>query len=112
MSSEAVLVTGGCGLVGSATVKRLVDEGRQVVATDLDTPATRKAAASIPAGVEMRYTNLTETDAVAELVDTVAPAAIIHLAAIIPPLIYSRRELARRVNVGGLPRCWPLLNDS
>ena len=87
--------------MGSATIKQLVDEGRQVVATDLDTPATRNAAASIPTGVEMRYTNLTDTDAVAELLDTVAPAAIIHLAAIIPPLIYTRRELARRVNVGG-----------
>ena len=40
-----VLVTGGFGLVGSATVRRLAADGRRVVATDLDTPANRKALA-------------------------------------------------------------------
>ena len=40
-----VLVTGGFGLVGSQTVRRLADSGHAVVATDLGTPAQRKAAA-------------------------------------------------------------------
>lgn len=47
----------------------------------------------------MRYADLTDPAAVTELVATVKPAAIIHLAAVIPPFIYLRRELAYRVNV-------------
>jgi nucleoside-diphosphate-sugar epimerase len=44
-----VLVTGGFGLVGSATVRRLTELGRHVVATDLDTPPTAKPPRSCPA---------------------------------------------------------------
>ena len=46
--SETVLVTGGFGLVGSATVRRLAALGRQVVATDLDTPANRNSMPGPP----------------------------------------------------------------
>jgi len=94
-----VLVTGAFGLVGSATVERLAEAGRRVVATDLDVPANRKAAAELPKSVEVRYADLTDPAAVDELVGAVRPAAIIQLAAVIPPLIYLRRELARKVNV-------------
>ena len=47
----------------------------------------------------MRWADLTSPSDVAALLEAVAPAAIIHLAAIIPPLCYARRELARAVNV-------------
>ena len=43
--SDAVLVTGAFGLVGTATVRHLARLGRRVVATDLDTRANRDAAA-------------------------------------------------------------------
>jgi nucleoside-diphosphate-sugar epimerase len=96
-----VLVTGAFGLVGSATVKRLAADGRKVVATDLDIPANRKAAAALPPGVEARYADLTDPAAVQNLVDSVRPESIVHLAAVIPPFIYMRKPLARRVNVDG-----------
>lgn len=97
--SSAVLVTGAFGLVGTATVKRLARLGRRVVATDLDTPANRTAAQALPAGVTVRWADLTDCHQVSELVSTATPAAIIHLAAIIPPLCYANPALARRVNV-------------
>ncbi|WP_024441110.1 NAD(P)-dependent oxidoreductase [Mycobacterium sp. UM_WGJ] len=96
---DTVLVTGAFGLVGSAVVRQLAADGRTVVATDLDIPANRKAATALPAAVQVRYADLTDSVAVAALVDAVRPAAIIHLAAVIPPFIYTRRDLARRVNV-------------
>jgi D-erythronate 2-dehydrogenase len=96
-----VLVTGAFGLVGSATVKRLAADGRQVVATDLDIPDNRKAATALPPGVEARYADLTDAAAVQNLVDTVKPEAIVHLAAVIPPFIYMRKALGRKVNVEG-----------
>jgi len=97
--SDAVLVTGAFGLVGSATVKRLAADGRNVVATDLDVPENRKAAAGLPAGVEVRWADLTDPAAVNTLIDAVKPAAIIHLAAIIAPFCYARAALARKVSV-------------
>jgi nucleoside-diphosphate-sugar epimerase len=94
-----VLVTGAFGLVGSATVRRLANDGRRVVATDLDVPANRKAAATLPDGVEVRWADLTDPAAVEALLQAVNPSAIVHLAAIIPPLCYARPALARAVNV-------------
>lgn len=97
--SDAVLVTGAFGLVGSATVDRLAADGRKVVATDLDIAENRKAAAVLPAGVEVRYADLTDPAAVDALIAAVEPAAIIHLAAIIAPFCYARAALARKVSV-------------
>ncbi|AKS32886.1 NAD-dependent epimerase/dehydratase family protein [Mycolicibacterium goodii] len=98
--SDTVLVTGAFGLVGSAVVTALAAQHRQVVATDVGTPANRRAATNLPPTVDVRWADLTDAAAVDTLVAAAAPAAIIHLAAIIPPFCYLRRDLARKVNVG------------
>ena len=91
--TEKVLVTGGFGLVGSQTVRRLAIDGHRVVATDLGTPAQRKAAASLPANAEARWADLTDQREVDLLIAEVAPTAIVHLAAVIPP-----RDLSTAAN--------------
>lgn len=96
---DSVLVTGAFGLVGSAVMRRLSADGRRVVATDLDTHANRRVAAGLAASVPVHYADLTHPAAVDALIRAVKPAVIIHLAAVIPPFCYSRRELARQVNV-------------
>ncbi len=97
--SDAVLVTGAFGLVGTATVRHLAAQGRRVVATDLNTPANRRAAASLPSGVTALWSDLTDPGRVAALLGDVEPATVIHLAAVIPPRCYAQPDLARRVNV-------------
>lgn len=97
--SDTVLVTGAFGLVGSATVRALAARGRQVVATDLGNDANRQKAQSLPRGVEARWADLTSPADVQKLIDEVAPAAVVHLAAVIPPPIYKMRAVARKVNV-------------
>ena len=97
--AQTVLVTGAFGLVGSETVRQLAVEGLRVVATDLNVPAYRKAAEVMPS-TEVRWADLTKPEAVTRLLQAVAPTAIIHLAAIIPPACYARPKLADRVNVG------------
>lgn len=95
-----ILVTGAFGLVGSTLVRTLADHGYDVVATDLDNPANRTVAAGIAMpNVRVQLADLTAADDVTALVASVAPAAIVHLAAIIPPTCYRRPELARTVNV-------------
>ena len=96
--AQRVLVTGAFGLVGSETVRQLMVEGPHVVATDLDVPANRKAAEDMPS-TEVCWADLTDPAAVSELLRTVKPEAVIHLAAVIPPACYDRPALARKVNV-------------
>lgn len=97
--SGVVIVTGGLGLVGSQTVRRLVADGRDVVVADLDTPANRKKARTLPPSARLRWTDLTDSADVDRLVAEAAPAAIVHLAAVIPPPIYRNPAVARKVNV-------------
>lgn len=97
--SEKVLVTGGFGLVGSQTVRRLAADGHRVVATDLGTAAQRKAAGALPAGAESRWADLTDPGQVDRLVAETSPTAIVHLAAVIPPVIYRQPAVGRHVNV-------------
>jgi nucleoside-diphosphate-sugar epimerase len=99
MMAEKVLVTGGFGLVGSQTVRKLVADGHRVIATDLGTDPQRKAAGLLPDGAEARWADLTDQREVDLLVAEVSPTVIIHLAAVIPPAIYRYPELGRRVNV-------------
>ncbi len=93
--ADTVLVTGGFGLVGSATVRQLAADGRRVVIADLETPANAKKAKALPQGVAVRWADLTDADQVQRLVSEVAPVAIIHLAAIIAPAIYRMPKVAR-----------------
>lgn len=97
--ADTVLVTGGFGLVGSETVKRLAAAGRSVVVADLDTPANRKKAKALPDGVTVRWADLTDAAQVGRLVSEVSPSVIVHLAAVIPPPLYRNPALARKVNV-------------
>jgi nucleoside-diphosphate-sugar epimerase len=95
---ERVLVTGACGLVGSATVARLCKDGIPVVATDLDTAANRRAAKRFGDAIT-QWCDLTQRSHVQRLLAAVRPAAIIHLAAVIPPFCYIQPATAYRVNV-------------
>jgi nucleoside-diphosphate-sugar epimerase len=101
VTADCVLVTGAFGLVGSAVVAELAGQGRRVVATDLDVPGNRKRAQAVAArpGVEVRWADLTSPADVETMLSAVAPTAIIHLAAIIPPFCYARPRLAQEVNV-------------
>lgn len=95
-----VLVTGAFGNVGRHTLRALLEDGRDVVATDLRRPETEKVAAEFRGRVEIRWSDLTDPGAAATLVSGTSPAAVLHLAAVIPPATYVNPDLARAVNVG------------
>jgi nucleoside-diphosphate-sugar epimerase len=97
--SNTVLVTGALGLVGTQTVTRLIELGHRVVATDLDTPKNRKAAAKLRGNVVFRPADLTDSGQVQRLLSDTAPDVVVHLAAVIAPAIYPIPHIGRRVNV-------------
>ena len=47
----------------------------------------------------MAWADLTKQAGARRLIEEVAPTVVIHLAAVIPPFCYAKRELARAVNV-------------
>lgn len=98
-----VLVTGAFGLVGGQTVKELLTGGVRVTATDLATPANRKAADALRGDTRLAvdWVDLTDPAAVAAMIAEVAPDTVIHLAAVIPPACYAAPRIARAVNVEG-----------
>ncbi|MGA8847988.1 MAG: NAD(P)-dependent oxidoreductase [Nocardioides sp.] len=113
-SPGPVLLTGACGLVGRATLARLLAVDRTVVATDVRTPATERVAAGWgePPGLRVGWCDLTDPVEVRELVTRARPSAVIHLAAIIPPLCYAQPVPARRVNVDATAHLVAAVSDA
>jgi len=95
-----VLVTGACGLLGTHVVRQLVAAGRSVVAVDLDSAATRAVVRTL-GDIRFIPADITSAEAIRTAVLEADPAAVIHLAAVIPPGAYRRPALAERVNVDG-----------
>lgn len=106
MTVNTVLITGAFGQVGRRSAQILLERGRTVIATDLRTEGTVAAERDLSAGdhpgtLITAFIDLTDADAVRDLVTSHRPEAIIHLAAILSPLSYRNPALARKVNVGG-----------
>ncbi|MEM6108659.1 NAD(P)-dependent oxidoreductase [Mycobacterium sp. 050272] len=106
MTVDTILVTGAFGQVGKRCAQILLERGRTVIATDLrndKTVAVQKelSASAKPEALITSYVDLTDAEAVRELIMTHQPGAIIHLAAVVAPVSYRNPALARKVNVGG-----------
>ena len=78
MSNRCAIVTGGAGFIGSHVVDALLGaEWRVVAVDDLSTGEARRVAE--PATLEV--VDITDRDALDEVLDAARPAAIFHLAA-------------------------------
>lgn len=97
---STVLVTGAFGNVGRHTVRALLDDGWHVVATDLRTPVAETSHTAFgDDALEVVWADLTDRDAVHQLVADCRPSAVVHLAAVIPPMAYRLPQVAAEVNV-------------
>lgn len=95
----SVLVTGGCGFVGSRLVARLVDAGEEVLVLD-DLSLGRPE--SLPAGVVPVTMDVRDTGALADLLARHRPRSVFHLAAIhFVPACNADPPAALSVNVVG-----------
>lgn len=98
------MLTGAFGNIGFPSAQALLARGFHLTAFDLPTPRARKLARRLEPTdrVRVEWGDLRKPDDVRRIVETAAPDAIIHLAAIIPPPAYFDAKLARAVNVDGL----------
>lgn len=94
-----VLLTGPFGKIGYRVIEALLAGGYAPVCFDLDNKANRKTAAEFGDKITVIWGDITNPQSVAAAVSNVD--AVIHNAAIIPPMSDINPSLAERVNVGG-----------
>lgn len=101
MTKKTVLLTGAAGAVGVETLRELVRRKDQytVRALEVRNKRTEKSLRSFRDDVEIIWGDL--TDRASFEAQVIGVDAVIHLAAIIPPLADQQPALAERVNVQG-----------
>lgn len=104
-----VLITGGAGRLGITICKAFLRDGFQVRVFDLDTPYNRKSVKELEEGTEVLWGDITQPDSVRDALDGVD--AVIHMAAVLPPVADDEPELAAKVNVGGTEIIVDLLKE-
>jgi UDP-glucose 4-epimerase len=78
MTSNAVVVTGGAGFIGSHLAESLLaDSLRVVVIDDLSSGKSER----VPAGADLETVDISDVGALDAVIDAVRPEAIFHLAA-------------------------------
>ncbi|MEZ5539967.1 MAG: NAD(P)-dependent oxidoreductase [Pseudomonadales bacterium] len=94
-----ILLTGPFGTIGTRVLNELLARKHRVTCFDLDNKTNRKIANSYGDRINMVWGDITHAASVQKAVNQ--QGAVIHLAAIIPPLSESNPALAEKVNVQG-----------
>jgi nucleoside-diphosphate-sugar epimerase len=101
---ERFLITGGQGFIGAWIAKQLLDEGASFVVFDRAPDAAVLAQVLDPdeiAGLDRRYGDIADSDAMLRLVGDSETTHIIHLAGLQVPACRANPVLGARVNVLG-----------
>jgi len=104
-----VLITGGAGRLGIAVCKTFLQNGLKVRVFDLDTPRNRKSIKQLDGKAEIAWGDITEPDSVRKALQ--GADAVVHMAAILPPVAYEKPQLADKVNVGGTKTIVDLIKE-
>jgi UDP-glucose 4-epimerase len=92
-----ILVTGGAGRLGYWTATQLTEDGHSVRAFDL--PHVNWSHMEALPGITIHRGDITDPESVEKASRGVE--AVVHLAAVLPPVSEVNRELTQRVNVQG-----------
>ncbi len=95
-----ILITGGYGNIGVMVVRESLKRGHRVTVFEVRNQATEKKARTYEKrGVTTRFGDIRNFDDVKTALG--GQDAVIHMAAILPPVSDRRPELCHQVNVGG-----------
>lgn len=95
--TKTVLLTGAFGNIGAHVLSHLLAARHRVMCLDLENDRTRKAARALGERVRVVWGDLCDPATVRRGLEGVD--AVIHMAAIIPPVSERNPQLATRVNV-------------
>lgn len=104
-----VLITGGAGRLGINICKVFLEDGLQVRVFDLDNPRNRKSVKELNGKAEISWGDITQPESVRQALNGVD--AVVHMAAILPPVAEEKPELTAKVNVGGTKILVDLLKE-
>jgi nucleoside-diphosphate-sugar epimerase len=100
MTQERFLVTGALGCIGAWTCAALAEEGVDVVGYDLGGDDRRLRLAGA-AGIPLERGDITDGQALARVLDERRITHVVHLAALLIPMIKRDPPYGTAVNVGG-----------
>ena len=95
----SVMVTGGTGFIGNRIVRKLLDQGEEVVCFDLAPP--RANLQPYLDRVHVYRGDITQVPQLLEAVNTYAVERIVHMAALLPPDTEDRPHFAMQINIQG-----------
>jgi len=95
--TQTILLTGAFGNIGGHVLKHLLDARRSVVCLDLATPKSQTQAAAYGDRIRTIWGDLRDPAIVERALEGID--AVIHMAAIIPPVSELNEKLATEVNV-------------
>lgn len=99
MKMKNILVTGASGTVGFEVLKQLLDKGNyNITVFDKKTTVSGKKLLPFNGDIKLIFGDITNPKDLEQITNI---DAVIHLAAIIPPLADEVPELAKKVNTGG-----------
>lgn len=100
---DRVLITGATGFLGAWTINHLLADGNEVIASDVSQDYRRlEAIRPLPEkGLSLEACDVTDAQALSDLVNRTQPTGIIHLAALQIPQCRQTPALGARVNILG-----------
>ncbi len=94
-----VLLTGAFGNLGVATINELLRQGHKVRCFDIPSKANKKKAVQFAGKIETIWGDIRDPALVKQAV--AEQEAVIHNAAVLPPVTERKKEMARAINVDG-----------
>ncbi len=109
-NKQKVLLTGAFGNIGRFAMQTLLRAGHHVVALDKDSKFARSHAKTLTGNVSVVWGDITDEQCLIDAL--VGVDAVIHLAAIIPPLTEERPELTQAINLDATKTFIQLMEQS
>ncbi len=109
------LVTGAQGCIGSWVVRRLVEQGHEVITFDVNDSAARLemiSSAELVSKVDRRVGRIEDTEAVKKLVREEEISHIVHLAAVLMPFCQKNPVQGGLINVIGTLNVFEAIRDA